>query len=298
MRFRQASMSSILEIEYDGAPSVAMYMTLALVPKGSADREILSSRIRAVWRDFVPAAYLSKGTEMVQAVELQAASLRLIMAVLTRPEFPVPIWRILQIRNRITQHSACDPSDRMRISAETKAIRILEKGVEFDVEVKIESDHALILESVSTFYVKGKFHGPRAVDLSQPRQPVPPMDVTGQLCFSKKGVFHFARLTGDYNGVHWSDQYSRRFGFRSAFAHPHRVLDEALAMLFGKMGLDTSAPLQIHAWYKGPIYYGAEVDFSFASAGGETTFALRLLDDPRPAILGMLKLAPFIGKAN
>ncbi len=276
-----------VSLEFNHVPSAARYMALALRPKRLAGNEIEPPRIRAVWRDFVPAAYLPERSGFVHPIGLQAAGLRLMMAILTCPSFPLPIWRLLQVRNRIVQHRSCAPSERLQVSAAVAAMRTVEKGIEFDLEVKFTSAQAPLLESVNTFYARGGFSAAGPVEIPAIPQPEPPHHASASWSLPRRGAFAYGRLTGDYNGVHWSNRYAKLLGFSSAFAHPHRVLTEILNRV---PGFSASAPLQIQAWYKGPVYYGEEVELATAAEAGGTTFALRLRNDPRPAILGSVSL--------
>ena len=99
------------------------------------------------------------------------------------------------------------------------------------------------------------------------------------------GRLRFARLTGDYNGIHLSDWYARRSGFRGAFLHPQRVLGECLARLPPR---SSAMPLWLDTWLKGPVYYGADVTLRAEESPDAVTFALHVDGDERPAIVGRL----------
>ncbi|MCZ7654136.1 MAG: hypothetical protein M5R42_07370 [Rhodocyclaceae bacterium] len=89
-------------------------------------------------------------------------SFPLQMAILTQPAFPLPIWRMLQVRNRILQHAplACDAVQ--DITARLVGHRILDKGAEFDLHATVQVDGAVAWESLNTFYARGRFGKPTA----------------------------------------------------------------------------------------------------------------------------------------
>jgi acyl dehydratase len=96
------------------------------------------------------------------------------------------------------------------------------------------------------------------------------------------GGWVFARLTGDYNGIHQWRWYARRFGFPAAFLHPQRVAGMCLAKLHGP---DSDAQT-LDLWIKGPLFYGANVLLQAAHGEDGLRFGLSLDGDPRAALAG------------
>ncbi len=213
-----------------------------------------------------------------------AVAFRLQMVVLTGRRFPLPIWNSLQIRNRLVLHRTFRPGATLDFGASAVAQRVLEKGAEIDLRCTARADGELLWESTNTFYYRGRFSGRDGV----PRQALAPTVAQGDALrwtMPAGGGMRCGRLTGDYNGIHLSDGYARRFGFRGAFQHPQRVVGECLARLRQPAA---APPLQLEVWLKGPVYYGAEVTLRYANASEGLTFALHVDDDPRPAIVGRL----------
>jgi hypothetical protein len=54
-------------------------------------------------------------------------------------------------------------------------------------------------------------------------------------------------------------------------------------------GIDPSGPLQVDAWFRGPVNYDRPLALSDRWDGPATSFALRVEGDPRPAITGNVR---------
>lgn len=203
---------------------------------------------------------------------------RLAMATLTHPAFPVPIWGVLQTRNRLVQHAAIAVDARLDLETRVAAGRAIDKGAEVDLHTTVRGGGALLWESVNTFRLRGRFGAP---DPAPPLAAAPPVDAPVVATWTLRDEAHweFGRLTGDYNGIHAWDWYARRMGFARALYHPPRVLGECLA----RLPLDDRWPRRLDVWLKGPVPHGARVELR--AAGG--TFALHV-EEARPAIVGRL----------
>ncbi|HYX64447.1 MAG TPA: hypothetical protein VE935_09530 [Burkholderiales bacterium] len=118
------------------------------------------------------------------------------MALLTHPAFPLPIWKMLQVRNRLVQYRALASGSRVDLELRLAALRILEKGMEADLHLRVTESASLAWEGVTTFYARGRFGAPaeRAV-ASPPEPPGPPI---GEWTVPEHGALRFARHTGDY----------------------------------------------------------------------------------------------------
>jgi hypothetical protein len=219
------------------------------------------------------------------------AGFRVLMATLTDPAWPLPIWRALQVRNRLLLHGAFQFDDAFDLVTTVAAWRVLDKGIEVDLQTRLLRDETCIWESVVTFYYRRRFgpvmqHG----DALGAAQASPVLDgdaePTARWQIDGQGRWHFGALTGDYNGIHMSNWYAHRLGFAAAFAHPQRVVAQCLAHL----PLPGAAPVQLDLWIKGPVFFGSEVLLRQAvpASGHGRDFALWLASDPRPAFAGTL----------
>lgn len=271
--------------EYRRAPRTPLYMARAiLVPRRPGLRAALPE-LSAAWRghrvdgrplaDFLALAGL-EGHPLWPLLYPQAAGFRLLMSLVTDYGFPFPIWGALQVRNRLALRAPYARGDALDLSARMAEARTLDKGTEIDVACTARRGATLVWEGVTTFYYRGR--PSMAVGAPPPLAPTAEGSAVAEWIPQSGARLRFARLTGDYNPIHWSDAYARRFGFRRAFHHSQRMLGQCLARLPRRAG----ATLQ--AWFKGPVYYGAQV--SLRAAGAD--FGLYVGGDERPAIVGRL----------
>lgn len=267
-------------------------MARAFLPKRGLRPEAFP-RLEARWRGlrvaprerrtFASLCAVPPGGELPLLL-LHTLAFRLQMALLTQPAFPLPIWRVLQVRNRLAQHRAFSYDATLDLTAEVAASRVLDKGLEVDLRCGATEGGELVWEATNTFYVRGRFGASVA---PSPSAAAPSVDggEESRWRMPRGGGVRFGALSGDYNGIHLSDRYARLFGFPSAFAHPQRVLGQALARLDA---VTAAGALRLDAWLKGPVPYGGEVRLRAVRRANETVFSLAVPPEERPAIVARL----------
>jgi len=301
-----------IRLEYRRRPSALAFMA-RLLRTSPGVRSSGVPAIGARWRHRVDGSELARflalsGLPEAHTLPLllpHTLSFPLHMAILTQPAFPLPIWRMLQVRNRILQHRAIAADATLDIAVDIAAHRVLDKGAEFDLRTTVRVGDDVAWESVNTFYARGRYGAPTA-DANVPAAPklvsveanarvagvtpepkVSP-DETASWRLPMRGGWQYGGLSGDYNPLHLWNGYAKRRGYARAFLHPQRVLGHCLARLprlEGEVGLDAVA---LDAWLKGPVFYGAEVTLHHAQDADGTVFALHVEGDARPAIVGRL----------
>jgi hypothetical protein len=283
-----------VQLDYRRRPSALAFMGRALRPSPGLRRAGVPA-ITARWRHRVDGAELRQflalsglpdGTTL-PLLYPYTIGFPLQMAILTQPAFPVPIWQVLQVRNRILQHVPLAKDALLDIAVSIAGHRILDKGAEFDLHATVQADGRTAWESVITFYVRGRFGRPQP-DAAPAAAPAVEEGASERWRMPEGGGMAFGKLSGDYNGIHLWGWYARRFGFRRAFFHPQRVLGQCVARV---PALDPAQPQQLDAWLKGPVFYGAQVALRVAAEQDGALFALNVNDDSRPAIVGRLHRA-------
>ena len=279
-----------IRLDYRARPSALAFMARAVRPSPGLKRGVPA--ISARWRHRPDAAELARfhalsglpESETLPLLYPHTIGFPLHMAILTQPAFPLPIWRMLQIRNRIVQHAPLPRDAALDIAVKIAGHRIVEKGAEFDMHATVRVGEALAWESLNTFYARGRFGAP-TTGAELPGAPkVSPGD-TASWHMPAGGGWHYGGLSGDYNPLHLWSGYARKHGFARAFFHPQRVLGQCLA----KLPRPASAlPLRLDAWLKGPVFYGEPVSMHREAVPGGTAFALHVNEDRRPAIVGRL----------
>jgi acyl dehydratase len=208
------------------------------------------------------------------------------MAILTHPEFPVPIWRILQTRNDLVQHRPIDVGARLDFEVCVEAQRILQRGAELDLRTLVRTGGELSWESLVTFYTRGRFGEP---DPASPRTVSPEVggEIVARWQMPKRGSWRFGQLTGDHNGIHHSNRYARMFGFRGALYHPPVVLGHCLSHV---LAMREGTVRRFEAWLKGPVYRGSKVALRMEGGSTSQVFALFMEPETRPSIVGRVTL--------
>jgi hypothetical protein len=278
-------------VEYRSKPSALLYMARAVLPL-AARRAPLSAPelllrwtgVRAATRDVDAACALAEQPrcERLPFLYFQIVGFRLHMALLTHGAFPVPIWRMLQVRNRIVEHRALLRSCIVDLELRLAALRMLDKGLEADLHMSVTESGGLAWESINTFYARGRF-GPASAQAAD-SPAAPEGKPIAEWTAATGGAWRFAGLTGDYNPLHLVDARARRGGFPRAFLHAQRVLGACLARL-------PEPPRSLEAWIKGPVPYGARVRLRAREEEGACRFALWTELDARPAIVGRVASA-------
>lgn len=301
-----------IRLDYRARPSALAFMARAVRPSPGLKRGGVPA-ISANWRYRPDAAELARFHALSGLPEGETLPLLyphtigfpLHMTILTQPAFPLPIWRMLQIRNRIVQHAPLPRDAELDITVSIAGHRILDKGAEFDMHAVVRTGEAVAWESLNTFYARGRFGAPTADSVPEapklvsveanaraagvtPEPKVSPGDTAAQWRMPDGGGWHYGGLSGDYNPLHLWSGYARKHGFARAFFHPQRVLGQCLARLPQP---PAGLPLRLDAWIKGPVFYGAPVKLRSEADARGTRFALHVNEDDRPAIVGQLRRA-------
>jgi hypothetical protein len=286
-------MSPTIE-RYHRAPSATAFMARALLPlHGTRAGEGLP-RLVMQWTGLriapqhwaaYRAATGAREAEQVPVLYPHVLGFRLQMALLTHPAFGLPIWRALQVRNRLTRHAHIDRRQSFDLETRVDGHRPVAKGLEVDLSSHLTCGSACVWESRVTYFYRGcrnRFDtgSPGAPPASAPDLSHAP--VVNRWRMPGDGGWRFGALTGDYNGIHWSRWYARRFGFQSAFIHPQRVAGLCLA----RLQEPTSEAQTLDLWLRGPVPYGASVELAAGIGHDELQFALSLAGDPRRALVG------------
>lgn len=281
-------MRAPIRLDYRSKPTLLGFMAQMWRPSPGFGAEPALPEIEARWRgqrgsprelaDYRALSGLPADSEL-SVLYPHTVSFPLLMAVLSHPAFPLPIWRVLQVRNRLHLHEAIAPDAVLDFTVRGGACRVLEKGIEMDLSVTAERGGRTVFEGLNTFYSRGRFG---AAASAAPASPEVAPETTAEWRMPGAGAWRYGRLSGDFNPLHMHDGYARRFGYPRAFAHPQRVIGQCL----GHLDAASHAPMRLDTWIKGPVLYGAALGLRAESRPEGGAFALHVDGDPRPAIVG------------
>jgi hypothetical protein len=278
-------------VDFGRRPSATSFMLNALRPSLGLRAAGGFPQITARWRgyridrdevrDFLDLTGLSAGSSL-PILFPHVVGFRLHMVVLIHPTFPIPIWGALQTRNHLLQHEPVPVDAAMDMQTGVAAQRVLEKGAEVDLYTTVKIEDRCVWESICTFYYRGQFG--QCQRAPTPREPPQTPSTVEARRHLPSGVgWRFARLTGDYNGIHRWHWYARLFGFRRAFFHPQMIAGQCMARLRAP---EPGRAQRLDLWLKGPVHFDADVVLCAAAQRQETAFSLMLQGDRRPAMLG------------
>ncbi len=237
----------------------------------------------------------------------------MVQVLMARREMPLLLSKMLNTRTRMVQHRTIATNESLSAFCRLAGHRMVKKGVEIDVDCTIGVSGEPVWECRITFYYRGRFGEAHAVNAfiaanvlhengeeakgveiaaSDNDGATPPVlesldaPEIARWPLPSKNKIAFARLSGDYNPLHYSHLYAKFMGFERAFAQPLLVLAETLSRLedrhrAGRFTLDIA--------FKGPVYFGRNVILKNKEVSGSECFDLYSEGNPRPCICGKLQ---------
>jgi hypothetical protein len=281
----------MIEEVHRRAPSAAAFMARAFLPSpGLASNATVPTiverwiglRVRGDHLSAYRDAIGHSGEKRISVLYPHVLGFRLQMALLTHRSFPLPIWRALQVRNRLVRHRHLDVGESLDMETRCGPIRRIEKGLEVDLHSALRRRSELVWESTATYFYRGKFDAPHGIAQPPAAPRLSEARTLVDIDLPRRGGWRFGALTGDYNGVHWASWYARRMGFQAAFLHPQR----AAGICLSRLALADTERQVLDVWIKGPLYYGGKARLHAGSHGGSELFGMSLAHDPRMALVG------------
>jgi hypothetical protein len=273
------------------APSALRFMTRALTPSRGLPADGTFPAIPQVWTGMrMEARHLEVFREATGLQDGGGASVlyphvlgfRLQMALLTHRAFPLSIWNALQVRNQLVLHRPLASGALFDLETRVDSHRLVEKGVEVDIGSRLCQGSECIWEGTVTYFYRGRFgHAPVEPSVSNSPDLARALEVN-RFEMPRRGGLRFARLTGDYNGIHYWRWYARRLGFAASFLHPQRTAGICMSHLEGPR----SESQRLDLWIKGPVFYGGGVTLRAEQNESGVCFGLLVAGDPRFAIRG------------
>ena len=205
----------------------------------------------------------------------------IVQMMLAHGKAPLALFKTLNTRMQIRQHRPIGANETIALHCEFAERRLVEKGLELDIQSEIRIEDKAVWENKITFYYRGNYGQP---DKSfQPRQmeAIPDAPETARW-FLKGGVGKpFASLSGDGNPIHYMKWYARFSGFKRDFAQPLLILTKAVErMMTGYPAND----LCLDVAFKGPVYYNAYVVLRNQSLAESSRFDIYSEGNDRPCI--------------
>lgn len=290
-------------LEFARAPAIwSMYPRImvsrkpALVPEGGEVPRI-EARLGKVRIDRKHLAAYSEicnastgGTLPIAYPHILATPLHL--AMLGAEAFPVKLFGLVHVHNRIAMREPLSADEPAEIRAWIEGHRDTERGQEFDLHTEYVVAGQPRWDETCTFLARrrgpvAKNSPPRGGD-SRAAEAMPEgVAMTSSSFRAPAGLGRrYGFISGDVNPIHMSDLTARAFGFPRAIAHGMWSLAR-LASDFEPAQFDGGCELSVN--FKLPIYMPAWLMLQRWTIENGAAFALRDAQGERPHLTGTLK---------
>jgi acyl dehydratase len=214
------------------------------------------------------------------------------MAVLSSPEFPLPVIGTLHIANRITQHRPVGIGERLQIDVHCSPVRTHPKGRAVDFLAIAGVDAETVWESTSTYLRRGGAEGGADRESSSSGPANGSIDdfavVPGRVTWRLGGDVgrRYAAVSGDHNPIHLYRLTAKALGFPRQIAHGMWSLARCVAALENRL----PDAVTVEAAFKKPIYLPGTVAFGQDPVRDEDdpglAFALTSPTNDAPHVVG------------
>jgi acyl dehydratase len=209
------------------------------------------------------------------------------LAMIACETFPVSLFGIVHLRNRIVQHRPLHVNDTGVIHAWIEGHRETARGQELDLQTQVRVGADVVWSETSTLLVRRQLARriPQTREARLPTLDVPPrQEVTTSTFIVEPTVGRqYARVSGDFNPIHIANVAARFFGFKRAIAHGMWSLARCAAEIGGSA---FSQPCMLDVAFKRPITFRARIVLESWMADQRVGFSLRDSEADRGHLLG------------
>jgi len=166
-------------------------------------------------------------TDALPAGYVHVLAFPVAMALMVRPDFPLPLLGMVHLANRVEQRRPLTLGDRLAVRAWARGLRPHRSGTQVDLVTEVTSDDEVAWQGVSTYLAKGVRLPDAPHDDSERPSFTPPVR-TGRWELPADVGRRYAAVSGDRNPIHLSPVTARALGFRRAIAHGMYTASRAL----------------------------------------------------------------------
>jgi hypothetical protein len=286
-------------LEFARAPAIwSMYPKIllarkpALVPEGGEVPRI-ESRLAKVAVDRSHLAAYSQVCGAKAGATLPIAyphvlAMPLHLAMLGAEAFPVKLFGLVHVHNRIAMRQPLSADEPAEIRAWIEGHRDTDRGQEFELHTEYVVAGEPLWDETCTFLARRKPAGGGVKTSARVIEGAPDGVAVKSSSFRAPAGLgrRYGFISGDVNPIHMSDLSARAFGFPRAIAHGMWSLGR-LASDFEAEQFDGGCELTVS--FKLPIYMPAWVMLQRWPIENGTGFALRDAQGEKPHLTGTLK---------
>lgn len=181
------------------------------------------------------------------------------MALMSRPDFPLPMVGLVHLVNTIYQARPVTSQESLTLAVQAANLRAHAKGRQVDLVSSIEVAGEQVWSSTSTYLSRGDHPATRVPAGEQP------MADTSALAGSPGGTVwrlpadtgrRYAAVSGDWNPIHLHALTARPLGFPTAIAHGMYTYSRAMADLSPRVA---TRGVTSTVWFAKPVRLPATV---------------------------------------
>ncbi len=168
---------------------------------------------------------------------LHVLTMPLQLALMTSPDFPLPLLGLVHVRNEFTRYRPVDSTQTLELAAWADGLAAHAKGVTVDLHGEVRTGGELVWAGRSRYLARGvRLDGdvmpaapsaPTEPTQAEPRTVSMPSVSVPSVAPVPAGVWQlpsdlgrrYAAVSGDFNPIHLSALTARAFGFPRAIAH-------------------------------------------------------------------------------
>lgn len=193
--------------------------------------------------DYLPATY-----PQIIAFPLQ-------LGMLLDKHFPFALLGMVHVRNQISVLKPIHRKAELGITVSIAEQRVVEKGVELDINTEVTADGELSWTGVATMLARCKTE----VVAGDKKPTAEPLNCNRQTWALATNLGRcYGRASGDLNPIHIAALSAKAFGFKRHIAHGMWTKARCLAALDGQL---MAAPYQVDVRFKLPIFLPAKVQY-------------------------------------
>jgi acyl dehydratase len=211
------------------------------------------------------------------------------LAMLGAEAFPVKLFGLVHVYNRIAMRAPLSATEPAEIRAWIEGHRDSERGQEFDLHTEYVVGGEPIWDETCTFLSRKRAPPGGAARTTQSRSGEVPEGVamSSSSFRAPAGLGRrYGFISGDVNPIHMSDLSAKAFGFPRAIAHGMWSLGR-LASDFDSAQFDGGCELSVN--FKLPVFMPAWLMLQRWPVEHGTGFALRDAQGEKPHLTGTLK---------
>ncbi len=216
-------------------------------------------------------------TDVLPATYPHVLAFPLGVALMSRPDFPLPMVGLVHVANRIELRRPVRADERLQLRVHAERLRPHDRGRQVDVVAEALVGTQTVWLGRSTYLHRDKTTSPSSQTVHSG-----PLEASAQWRVPARVGKDYATVSGDRNPIHTSRLGARLFGFRQPIVHGMWTKARCLAALEGRL----PEAYVVAVAFKAPILLPATVAFDAERDGDGWRLAVHDRGSGRPHLTG------------